>query len=272
MGGDQVPARGACRTREEGEQPSPLATRACLGAGPTRLLDVGPDEDPFLGQDPFGHGGSLDADIEEMALPDSGSRPAATASPSAQSAPAGVRLHPSRTAEPSPKRFRLGAPEAKRDAAAAGLSPLAGPPHKKARDVPALETQVGAPSSKRPRLAAPPTATAPVVLGHTVLHDTHAVIYSRGCCVCLRCLAYATQAPRKLALPCEGRPSPLRHYGKEILARVCARKFPRCGLSWPSPEEAADWVLLQPAAGSVGASAGWTAAGPADHLLATMAV
>ena len=106
-----------------------------------------------------------------------------------------------------------------------------------------------------------------VQLGNSSLHESHTTAYSRGFCVCLKCFAYGSEAPRRLARPCEGRAVVLSPYAREMLGRLGAGRTPRSGLVWPRPDEIPAWRLLRAATLSPGAARQWVDDGLVAGLL-----
>ena len=97
-----------------------------------------------------------------------------------------------------------------------------------------------------------------ITIGDTPLDSSHTLVFKRGIALCLRCCAFAAQAPRKLVEACAGRPHPPSKYVREVLGRISTGRTPRCGVPWALAEPA-DWQLLPPA-GSAGAALAGSAA------------
>ena len=73
---------------------------------------------------------------------------------------------------------------------------------------------------------------AEVVTGKHVLHASHALRVFRGLYYCNRCGYYASKAPTRLKLPCEG----FGRTGRAVLARIHSGVLPPGLANWPDEE------------------------------------
>jgi hypothetical protein len=160
----------------------PAAARPCLTQPAAATSD---SDDEFAHQDPFGHGGST-AELEATAQ----------AAPSGALLPYGSLCHDApQCAWPPLKRLRRKTAVPKRTRQANGLE--LGERRAKLANILSVDSPCAtlAPPAKRARGPPPDVLDHLVKLGHTSLHESHTLAYSRGFCACLQMLRLQRRGP-----------------------------------------------------------------------------